>query len=54
MLPWVTVVGPSGAADRRRLAPLRVQGGHVVARDLERESDLTIALHRIADVEPVG
>jgi Helicase conserved C-terminal domain len=50
---WVTIVGPSGAADRRRLAPMRVQGGHVVARDLERGSDLTIALHRIADVERV-
>ncbi|GMA30369.1 hypothetical protein GCM10025875_03610 [Litorihabitans aurantiacus] len=51
---WVTVVGPSGAADRRRLAPLRVQGGHVVARDLERGSDLTIALHRIAAVDPIA
>ncbi|PWD51920.1 hypothetical protein C8046_15990 [Serinibacter arcticus] len=49
---WVTVVGPSGAVDRRRLAPLRVQGGHVVARDVERESDLTIALHRIGGVTP--
>ncbi|WP_135849735.1 helicase-associated domain-containing protein [Serinibacter arcticus] len=50
---WVTIVGPSGAADRRRLAPMRVQGGHVIARDLERGSDLTIALHRIADVERI-
>lgn len=49
---WVTVVGPSGAVDRRRVAPVRVQGGQVVARDLDRESDLTIALHRIADVAP--
>lgn len=49
---WVEMVGRSGALERRRLKPLRLDGGRLRALDPDREAELTIAVHRIAGVEP--
>lgn len=50
---WLEVAGPDGPM-RRRVRPLRVDAGRVRAVDPERESELTVAVHRIATVTPVG
>ena len=47
---WVELVGSSGVPDRRLLRPLRVEGGRLRAIDPARESELTVAVHRIASV----
>ncbi|WP_166850559.1 helicase-associated domain-containing protein [Isoptericola sp. BMS4] len=49
---WVEMVGRSGSLERRRLKPLRLDGGRLRALDPDREAELTIAVHRIAGVEP--
>ncbi|GAA1730966.1 helicase-associated domain-containing protein [Isoptericola hypogeus] len=49
---WVEMVGPLGAMERRELKPLRLDGGRLRALDPVREAELTVAVHRIAAVEP--
>ena len=49
----VDIVGPTGDVTRRRLRPLRVDAGRLRAVDVARESELTVAVHRIANVEPI-
>jgi hypothetical protein len=50
---WLDMIGADGGPVRRRVRPLRVDGGRVRAVDAERESELTVAVHRIAGVSPV-
>ncbi|WP_051639941.1 helicase-associated domain-containing protein [Cellulomonas sp. URHE0023] len=47
---WVELVGSSGVPDRRLLRPVLVEGGRLRAIDPARESELTVAVHRIASV----
>lgn len=47
---WVEIVGPDGRAERRLVRPLKVEGGRLRALDERREAELTVAVHRIADV----
>src|SRR5690606_34870534 len=49
---WLQVVGPDGTTSRRRVRPLRVDAGRVRVLDLDREAELTVAVHRIVDVTP--
>lgn len=48
---FVDIVGASGDLTRRRLRPMRVDAGRLRAVDVARESELTVAVHRIANVE---
>ncbi|UJP41000.1 helicase-associated domain-containing protein [Cellulomonas palmilytica] len=48
---WVELVGPQGRPERRLLRPLRVEGGRLRAADPVRESELTVAVHRIGVVQ---
>ncbi|HWV77024.1 MAG TPA: helicase-associated domain-containing protein [Isoptericola sp.] len=50
---WIEMVGASGTLERRALKPLRLDGGRLRALDPAREAELTVAVHRIAGVEPV-
>ncbi|MEL7976604.1 helicase-associated domain-containing protein [Isoptericola sp. F-RaC21] len=50
---WIEMVGASGTLERRALKPLRLDGGRLRALDPAREAELTVAVHRIAAVEPV-
>ncbi|MFD6178490.1 MULTISPECIES: helicase-associated domain-containing protein [unclassified Isoptericola] len=52
-LVWIEMVGASGGLERRALKPLRLDGGRLRALDPAREAELTVAVHRIAAVEPV-
>ena len=47
---WVELVGANGVPDRRLLRPVLVEGGRLRAIDPARESELTVAVHRIASV----
>jgi hypothetical protein len=47
---WVEIVGPRGEVSRRLLRPVRVDAGRLRAVDAARESELTVAVHRIASV----
>ena len=47
---WLDVVGQDGTTMRRRVRPVRVDAGRVRVIDLDREAELTIAVHRIVDV----
>ncbi len=49
---WLEMVGAEGAVVRRRVRPVRVDAGRVRAIDTDRESELTVAVHRIAAVTP--
>ncbi len=49
---WLDIVGPNGGSTRRRVRPVRVDGGRVRAIDPDREAELTVAVHRIAGVTP--
>ncbi|GEK21506.1 helicase-associated domain-containing protein [Cellulomonas xylanilytica] len=51
---WVELVGSHGVPQRRLLRPLRVEGGRLRAIDTARESELTVAVHRIASVTRAG
>ncbi|MFC8599010.1 helicase-associated domain-containing protein [Isoptericola sp. NPDC057191] len=51
-LVWIEMVGASGTLERRALRPLRLDGGRLRALDPAREAELTVAVHRIAAVEP--
>lgn len=46
---WLELAGPGGPTVRR-VRPLTVDGGRVRARDTERETELTVAVHRIVSV----
>ena len=48
---WVELVGPTGRPERRLLRPLRVEGGRLRAVDPVRESELSVAVHRIGVVQ---
>ncbi|TDE94139.1 hypothetical protein EXU48_11895 [Occultella glacieicola] len=50
----LVMAGPSGRTERRRVRPMSVDGGRVRVRDLSRDSEITVAVHRIAAVRPVG
>ena len=47
------MVDPSGVPLRRRVRPVRVDGGRVRVVDAERETEMTVAVHRIASVSRV-
>ena len=49
---WVELVDAHGSPARRKLRPLKVEGGRLRALDPAREAELTVAVHRIAAVEP--
>lgn len=49
---WLEMVDPSGVPLRRRVRPVRVDGGRVRVVDAERETEMTVAVHRIASVTP--
>ncbi|WP_350227744.1 helicase-associated domain-containing protein [Paraoerskovia sediminicola] len=46
------VVGTRGTPEIRRVRPLRLDGGRLRALDTVREAELTVAVHRIASVQP--
>lgn len=50
---WLEMVDPSGVPLRRRVRPVRVDGGRVRVLDAERETEMTVAVHRIASVSRV-
>lgn len=50
---WLEVVGPQGTPQRRRVRPVRVDGGRVRAVDSARDAELTVAVHRIVSVTPI-
>nr|WP_297427254.1 helicase-associated domain-containing protein [uncultured Actinotalea sp.] len=50
---WLEMVDPSGVPLRRRVRPVRVDGGRVRVVDAERETEMTVAVHRIASVSRV-
>lgn len=49
---WLELAGPGGTTVRR-VRPLTVDAGRVRALDPERESELTVAVHRVVAVTPV-
>jgi hypothetical protein len=49
----MVVVGALGTPERRRVQPVSVDGGRVRVRDLDRDTDLTVAVHRISAVARV-
>lgn len=49
---WLETVDPTGRPVRRRVRPLRVDGGRVRVLDTQRETEMTVAVHRIATVTP--
>ncbi|ACZ31938.1 hypothetical protein Xcel_2931 [Xylanimonas cellulosilytica DSM 15894] len=49
---WLEVVDGHGRPTRRRVRPLRVESGRLRALDPQRGAELTVALHRIAAVDP--
>ncbi|KGM08596.1 hypothetical protein N868_08035, partial [Cellulomonas carbonis T26] len=50
---WLEMVDPHGTPVRRRVRPVRVDAGRVRLLDAERETEMTVAVHRIATVTPV-
>ncbi|MBI9114554.1 helicase-associated domain-containing protein [Sanguibacter suaedae] len=51
---WLEMVGAHGVPQRRRVRPLRVDAGRLRAVDVARESELTVAVHRIVAVEHIA
>jgi hypothetical protein len=49
---WLELVDGQGRPIRRRVRPLRVEAGRLRALDTQRGSELTVAVHRIAAVDP--
>lgn len=45
---WLTIVGPDGARQERRVRVMALEAGRVRLADLARETELTVAVHRIA------
>jgi hypothetical protein len=50
---WLELVDGHGAQQRRRVRPLRLEAGRLRALDPARDSELTVAVHRIASVARV-
>ncbi len=50
---WLELVGARGGLERRRVRPLRVDGGRVRVVDTTRDAEIVVAAHRIADVTPI-
>ncbi|GAA4414999.1 helicase-associated domain-containing protein [Georgenia halophila] len=50
----IVVVGALGTPEQRRVRPLSVEGGRVRMADLERETEMTVAIHRISAVATVS
>ena len=46
----IVVVGPSGAVQRRQVRVLAVDGGRARLRDLDRDTEIVVPVHRIASV----
>ncbi|MGO1317219.1 MAG: helicase-associated domain-containing protein, partial [Cellulomonadaceae bacterium] len=51
---WLDIVDGAGRRDHRRVRPLRLDAGRLRARDVVRESELTVAVHRIVNAEPAS
>ncbi len=49
---WLHLVDGRGQPLRRRVRPLRLDAGRLRALDTQRGSELTVAVHRIAGVDP--
>ncbi|PZR54105.1 hypothetical protein DNL40_03975 [Xylanimonas oleitrophica] len=49
---WLELVDAHGRPARRRVRPLRLEAGRLRALDTSRGAELTVAVHRIASVEP--
>ena len=43
--------GPDGAVQERQVRVMAVEAGRVRLRDVVRETELTVAVHRIVSVE---
>ncbi|NEA39565.1 WYL domain-containing protein, partial [Streptomyces sp. SID11385] len=50
---WIGYIDTEGAADRRLIAPVRVEGGFVTAYDHTAEELRTYPLHRITGVAEI-
>ncbi|MGV8977950.1 MAG: helicase-associated domain-containing protein [Cellulomonas sp.] len=50
---WLELVDAHGSPQRRRVRPLRLEAGRLRALDPARDSELTVAVHRIASVTRV-
>lgn len=50
---WLDVVGSRGALERRRVRPVRVDGGRVRVVDTARDAEIVVAAHRVASVAPI-
>jgi hypothetical protein len=50
---WLDLVGSRGALERRRVRPVRVDGGRVRVVDTARDAEIVVAAHRVAGVAPV-
>lgn len=48
----LSIAGAQGAVERRVVRPLSVEAGRVRVVDIARLAELTVAVHRIVDVEP--
>ena len=47
---WLDLVGSRGALERRRVRPVRVDGGRVRVVDTARDAEIVVAAHRVAAV----
>lgn len=45
---WLTIVGPDGISQERHVRVIAVDAGRVRLADLARDTELTVAIHRIA------
>ncbi len=50
---WLELVGSRGALERRRVRPVRVDGGRVRVVDTARDAEIVVAAHRVAAVIPI-
>ncbi|WP_282946687.1 helicase-associated domain-containing protein [Cellulomonas endometrii] len=50
---WLDLVGSRGDLERRRVRPVRVDGGRVRVVDTARDAEIVVAAHRVAAVTPV-
>lgn len=50
---WLDLVDSAGRVTRRKLKPMSIDSGRLRAADLDRESELTVSVHRIANAQPV-
>lgn len=50
---WLELVGSRGDLERRRVRPVRVDGGRVRVVDTARDAEIVVAAHRVASVTPI-